>query len=291
MLTPATLTPRSGRPGERASVLRPKDRHWRAIQPGLSRRPDTRHSLPRPRRAGRDEFDDQLSDSSRDDTSSTRPHSSAVGASIALPTSPSAAVRCRPMRRVRLAVPPAPGIRPSDTSGSADSRARIGDHPAGERRHLDPAAERRTVDAHLDPVTEPFDESGRAARQPGDVGRDRIRTSAELAEVSAAAERRAVAADDHFADRVVDQRDRQRAVEFIAQLHGDRVVAVRPIERERQPTAVPLDQHRRPVGFGVGLRRCGRAPRCELGASLEHRVHRRFCGERGSDRQRLALSQ
>ena len=172
-----------------------------------------------------------------------------------------------------------------------DSCVRIGDDPAGERRHLDPAAERRTVDAHLDPVTEPFDQRGRAARQPGDVGRDRIGAAAELPEVSAAAERRAVAADDHLADRVVDQRDRQRGVEFVAQSHRDRVVAMRSIERQRQPTAVALDQHRRPVGIGVGLRRCGGAPRCELGSALEHRVHRRFCGERRRDRQRLGLSQ
>ena len=50
---------------------------------------------------------------------STRPQSSAVGASTAVPVNPSSAVRWRPIRRGRLTVPPAPGTRPRDSSGRA----------------------------------------------------------------------------------------------------------------------------------------------------------------------------
>ena len=52
-------------------------------------------------------------------TSSMRPHSSAVAASITDPLRARAAVRWRPMRRGMLTVPPAPGTRPKATSGRA----------------------------------------------------------------------------------------------------------------------------------------------------------------------------
>ena len=49
--------------------------------------------------------------------SSTSPHRSAVAGSIVRPDSTRYAVRHRPMRRVMLTVPPAPGIRPRLSSG------------------------------------------------------------------------------------------------------------------------------------------------------------------------------
>ena len=55
------------------------------------------------------------------DTSSTRPHVRAVIPSIDPPVSASCAVRWRPIRLGRLTVPPAPGIRPSRSSGRAIS--------------------------------------------------------------------------------------------------------------------------------------------------------------------------
>ncbi len=51
-------------------------------------------------------------------TASTSPQECAVTASIRLPDSTSQAVRWRPMRRVMLLQPPAPGIRPNRSSGN-----------------------------------------------------------------------------------------------------------------------------------------------------------------------------
>lgn len=52
--------------------------------------------------------------------SSTSPHAWAVDTSMCSPVSARRAVRWRPMRRGRLTVPPAPGIKPRATSGSAN---------------------------------------------------------------------------------------------------------------------------------------------------------------------------
>ena len=50
-------------------------------------------------------------------TEPTRPHVSAVAASMRWPESASQAARCRPMRRTRLTHPPAPGMSPKPSSG------------------------------------------------------------------------------------------------------------------------------------------------------------------------------
>ena len=107
-------------------------------------------------------MDDQSDESCAAVSSSTRPHSSAVDASI---TVPEQSERGGPL----TPDPTGEARRAAGTGNQAerhlrqrDPCVRIGDDPAGEGGHLDPAAERRTVDAHLDPVTEPFDQ-----RQPG----------------------------------------------------------------------------------------------------------------------------
>ena len=51
-------------------------------------------------------------------TASIKPQASAMRALIRLPESTSHAVRCRPMRRAMLTVPPAPGIKPNFSSGN-----------------------------------------------------------------------------------------------------------------------------------------------------------------------------
>ena len=83
----------------------------------------------------------------------------------------------------------------------------------------------------------------------------------------------------------------ERGVELVTKLHGNRVVTMGTIEREQQPIAVAVDQHRRPVGLGVGFRWCRGTPRGEFRSALEHRVHGRFRGEGGRDRQPLGLPQ
>ena len=95
----------------------------------------------------------------------------------------------------------------------------------------------------MDPVGEEVGEPGRAAGQPGDVGRRRIGERAELAEVAAAAERRAVARQPHGGDRVVDGGQRQRLGQPVAERGGDGVVAARPVEHDAQLVADPIGEH------------------------------------------------
>ena len=164
------------------------------------------------------------------------------------------------MRRGMLTVPPAPGTRPMASSGRAMRVLGRGDDVAGERRHLDPGAHARPVEVHVQPVGESVGEPRRAAGEAGHVRRRRIGERAELAEITAAAERRAVAGQPHGGDRVVDDGERQRLGQPVAQRHRDGVVAARPVEHDAQLAAHPIGEHRRLVVRRPGAaRRAGAA--------------------------------
>ena len=144
-----------------------------------------------------------------DSIASTKPQSSAVAASIVRPDSTRYAVRHRPMRRVTLTVPPAPGISPRLSSGRPSTESRMRLNPSAERGHLQPAAQHLAVHPRpavaAQPGGELVEHQRRAVPDAGEVRAGRVGERAELGEVAAAAERRAVAGQDHLVDRRVER--------------------------------------------------------------------------------------
>lgn len=63
--------------------------------------------------------DDPAYFAARQQIASISPQAKAIRASSRFPVTASHSVRCRPIRRGMLTVPPAPGMRPSSISGSA----------------------------------------------------------------------------------------------------------------------------------------------------------------------------
>ena len=92
--------------------------------------------------------------------------------------------------------------------GERDRRVGVGDDSAGERGGLDAAAVGGAVHVHRDAVAQPVHQPRRAAGEADHVGARRVGPAAELAEVAAAAERRAVA---RAARRARSSRRRARA--------------------------------------------------------------------------------
>ena len=90
-------------------------------------------------------------------------------ASMVCPESTRYAVRQRPIRRVMLTVPPAPGIRPRLSSGRPSVAPGRHTTRAAERRHLQAAAEHLTVHLGAARRTQPCG-SARRARAPGCAG-------------------------------------------------------------------------------------------------------------------------
>ena len=85
----------------------------------------------------------------------------------------------------------------------------------------------------------------------GDMGARGVGERAELGEVAAAAEGRAVAGEDHFVDRRVVAGDVEGFEQRGAGVVGERVVARRPVEPDVQGVAVAVGDDR------VGQRRRG----------------------------------
>ena len=159
--------------------------------------------------------------------SSTRPHASAVVASMRAPLERQcggalAADAAGDARRAAGA-----GDQPEAELGQRDHRVGRGDDVVGQRRDLDAGAHARPVQVHVQLVGDEVGEPGRAAREPGDVGDRRVRERPELAEVATAAERRPVAGQVHGGDRVVGGGERQRLRQRVAQRHRHCVVAAR----------------------------------------------------------------
>ena len=213
-----------------------------------------------------------------------------MGASIVPPVSASCIVRCRPILGGRLAVPPAPGISPNPTSGSANVVPASAITRRGERRQLDARPHARTVNVDLDTLGELCQQTSSAAREAHEMGCGRIAGLTELGELAAARER-GTGAVEHDAQLRGSDRQPQRVDQRVADRSRVSVVAVRPVERHVQPLAVDLDEHRRrrlrwwrPAGAAV-------EPRGELGSGLQQRIHRRLGNQRLADRPAVAPAQ
>ena len=142
------------------------------------------------------------------------------------------------------------------------------------------------------PVGEKVGQASRAAGQAGHVGGGRVGEGPELGEITTAAERRTIPAARCTAVMLVVG-GRQRGAPptaRVAQCGGDRVVPVRPIERDVQDVANTFGQHRRGrVGRQWPGSPKGRAAQHgELGAGLQGRVHGRLCRQPLLDRAHLA---
>jgi len=142
---------------------------------------------------------------------STRPHSSAVSASSGLAVRASQSVRWRPMRRLRLTVPPAPGIKPHRQLGKADREIGRRGHVCRKGRQLDAPLRCMRHAGEPSRGQRPGRASRHVALHPDPVGQDRIADAAELGEIAATAKALPGSAQVNVTQRVVDLNQLQRA--------------------------------------------------------------------------------
>lgn len=142
---------------------------------------------------------------------------------------------------------------------------------------------------HRGSVSEPVNEQRRALDEPNQMGLGGVGPGSEFVEVPAAAERWTVSRDGDGVDRVVDDRNRERVAEFVAQPASDRIVAVGAIQTDRQLVVPAVDVNCGPVV--AELRGPVAAPLGELVAALEHGVHGRLGSQGGVDRDTSSVAQ
>ena len=135
------------------------------------------------------------------------------------------------MRRVMLTVPPAPGIRPRLSSGSPNTASGLRLHPSAVGGHLQPAAQHLAVHLGAAVAAEAggqlVEHQRRAVPGAGQMRAGRVGECAELGEVTAAAEGRAVAGQHHLVDGRVETGDLERLEQGGARIGGERVVPLR----------------------------------------------------------------
>ena len=201
------------------------------------------------------------------------------------PLSASQAVRWRPMRRGRLTVPPAPGTRPSATSGSwkkAPGSATTRRQKAGSSAPAPTQA----------PCTRASTRSATRASSAAALRVERIACavagsgSVPNSSRSPPLQKLGPAPREHDPPeaRVLDH-ERERLAERVAHLRREGVALVGPVQREVQLVALASREH---GGLGVfvplPLATAG-APGRELGAGLERRVGQRL-GQQPAPRRR-----
>ena len=188
------------------------------------------------------------------------PNSSAVGrVDRTAPDSTKYAVRQRPMRRVMLTVPPAPGIRPRASSGRAKRCvcARTShDHrtpPSPGRCPAPDRAPRRGRSRR--PGGELVEDQRRGCTGCGQDGARGIDEGAELGQIASAAKRRAVSSEHDLGDRRVQQRDAERLEQCGAGVGGERIVALHGRLNRTDSTSRSRVGHARDRGALARLRR------------------------------------
>ena len=189
------------------------------------------------------------------------------------------------MRRVMLTVPPAPGIRPRLSSGRPSTAVGMRLHPSAVRGHLQPAAQHLAVHLGTAVAAETggqlVEHQRRAVPGAGEVRAGRVGERAELGEIAAAAERRAVAGQHHLGDRRVETRDLERLEQCGAHVGGERVVPLWPVEPDMQTVPVAVGLHGiGDVGHGGGP--AFGQPARELRPRLQRRVRQRFGDDAGA---------
>ena len=126
----------------------------------------------------------------------------------------------------------------------------------------------------------------RAVPGSGQMRARRVGEGAELGEVAAAAEGRAVAGQHHLVDGRVEAGNVERLEKRGPRIGRERVVSLWPVESDLQGVSVSLGQHRiRDVGH-LG-RSALSEPARELRARLQRRIRQRFgddAGQRGPGR-------
>ena len=157
-------------------------------------------------------------------------------------------------------MPPAPGISPKVTSGSAKRRVGSGDDGPGERGQLDAGPDARTVgmdaDATADLVDQPTEVSGHA----DEVGSGRVVTLTELVEVASGAERGARAAKVD-AERRIGRGEEQHLGELVAKSSIECVAHVRAAQLDIEDVARPRDADDGTGGCLAASQRSARSPR------------------------------
>ena len=157
-------------------------------------------------------------------------------------------------------------------------------YPSAVGGHLQSAAKHLAVHfgaaAAAQPGRQFVEHQRRAMAGAGEMRTCRVGEAAELGEVAAAAERRAVAGQHHPGDGRIKAGDLERLEQCGAGIGGERVVSLRPIEPDVQTVPVPLGLHRiRDVGHS------GRAPlgepARELRTGLQRRVRQRLGDDTG----------
>jgi len=157
--------------------------------------------------------------------------------------------------------------------GEGEEGVRRGDDPSGVRRHLrsraDAGALRGNGDLGRDAVDHPPGRPG----QPDQVGRDQVAGSAELVQVSAAAEGLARPAQFDGLDGLVGLGDEQDVEQRLPQVRAERVTPGGVVEHDREPPAVPARQHR--LRRRLAVARCAALaePARELRSAEQQRVY------------------
>ena len=181
-------------------------------------------------------------------------------------------MRWRPIRRGRLTVPPAPGIRPQRELWERSPHVGCADDAVRERRELDPRTETGAVEVDDDTVGEVGKHPPDAGREPDQVGGGRIGERPELVEITAAAVVGTVPTEVHRRDLGVGDGDRQRVEESVTERRIERVANSRAVEHDLQLVADAHDPHDLSRGLVAPARRPRFAPPCELRTGLQRRV-------------------
>jgi len=169
--------------------------------------------------------------------------------------------------------PARPGDQAEAELGQADDGVRVGDDASRECRQLDARAHACPVEVGGDAGGQGGQQPGRAAGQPDEVGGGRVGERAELVEVAARAEARAVAPQVDLRDGGIDDGERQRLAQLVPQPGVERVADLGPVEDDVEPRAVSLDVDHGRVGCGSLDDGASRPPGGELGTGLQGRIH------------------
>jgi hypothetical protein len=186
-------------------------------------------------------------------------------------------VRQRPIRRVTLTVPPAPGSRPKLSSGNPNTAS------GREITRPQNAAISNPLACLPDSGGQRVEYQRRAVAGAGQMCAGGVTEPAELGEIAAAAKRRPVAGQHDLVDRGVELRDGQRLQQRGAGIGGKRVVALRPVERNPQRVAVAVCLHRIGDVGHAGRAALGQPPG-EFRTALQGGVGQRFGHHTGQRR-------
>lgn len=171
-----------------------------------------------------------------------------------------------------------------------DARVRISDDSGREGRDLDPTAEGDTVEVGNHATCEQMHQLAGVLGEADAMCLSAIRSSAELGQVTTAAERHACTGELDDPYGVVGEREPESVAQLVSHLAGDGVVAVGAIERHVQLIASTFERDRRTIP-SIELGQSSGPPGRVLAATLQHRVHGGFGCKTGRDRLSRSLSQ